>query len=439
MAAQANSDDNADADDDQDQKFEEEDKAEAERVVKAELQAKAEATKEKRQKKRMLHQAFTEQDYQMRRASEEYACIREAEELVLNFKKENVKCYVIAAGMLYGKGEAILNTHFKQAWLQDPPRLPIVGQGNNLVPTVHVTDLARMVKKIYETKPDRQYIFGIDTTKKTSQKKLISAISNGIGTGLTEQTDIPHQFPKVHPNKTPLQLDLNWRKFLLMNIKAQPSGLFVGEEPTGDDDGGADAGDFNWHCKSGLAGNIQLVRDEFCKVRGLKPFKISLSGKPCTGKSHFSGQLATHYNVPHIHTLQVLEDIEHWQDEKEANYKAQKAIQERIAAEQARKAEAEQKKKDEAEKKAAKAKADRKAQKKLELGDEYVSSGDEEKPVDDPLTKEPEGDPTDPETMAFKYEDYKKKLKAWEAENAHSDDEISELEIKTKIKANKEK
>lgn len=143
----------------------------------------------------------------MRRASEEYESIREAEELVLNFKKEGVKTYVIASGLLYGKGEAILNSHFKQAWLQEPGHLPVVGQGNNLVPTVHVTDLARMVKKVYESKPERSYIFGIDNTAKPSQKKLITAISSGIGTGLIEQTDIPHQFPKVHPNKTPLQLD----------------------------------------------------------------------------------------------------------------------------------------------------------------------------------------------------------------------------------------
>lgn len=177
-----------------------------------------------------------------------------------------------------------------------------------------------MVKKVYESKPERQYIFGIDTTKKPSQKRLISAISNGIGTGLIEQTDIPPHFAKVHPNKTPLQLDLDWRKFLLLNIKAQPSGLFVGEEPVDGEEGGDADGDFNWHCKAGLAGNIQLVKDEFCKQRGLKPFKIALSGKPCTGKSHFSEQLAAHYNVPHIHTLQVLDDIQHWQDEKESNY-----------------------------------------------------------------------------------------------------------------------
>ena len=61
----------------------------------------------------MLHLPFTEADYKDRQASDEYACIREAEEMVLNFKKEGVKTYVLAAGLLYGKGEAILNSHFK--------------------------------------------------------------------------------------------------------------------------------------------------------------------------------------------------------------------------------------------------------------------------------------------------------------------------------------
>lgn len=319
LAAEMNSDDN-EAEDNVD--HDAEDLKEATRIVDEEEANKALETKQDKLRKKMLHLPFEETDYQMRQASPEYACIREAEELVLNFKKDNVKTYVIASGLLYGKGEAILNSHFKQAWLQEPARLPIVGQGNNLVPTVHVTDLARMVKKVYESKPERQYIFGIDNTPKPKQKHLIMAISAGIGTGLVEQTDIPYQFPKVHPNKTPLQLDLNWRKFLLMNIKAKPSSLFVQE---GADEEGGDGGDFAWHCKSGIAVNIQLVKDEFCKVRGLKPFKVSLSGKPCTGKSHFSERLAQHYNVPHIHVTQVLDDIEHWQDEKEENYKVRQA------------------------------------------------------------------------------------------------------------------
>jgi dephospho-CoA kinase len=56
----------------------------------------------------------------------------------------------------------------------------------------------------------------------------------------------------------------------------------------------------------------------------LKSFKIALTGKPLTGKSHFSSQLAQHYNVPHIYAESVLNDIEHWQDEKEAAYKARR-------------------------------------------------------------------------------------------------------------------
>jgi adenylate kinase len=60
-----------------------------------------------------LHYAFDENDYAKRACSAEYASIKEAEDLVLNFKAANVKTYVISAGVLYGKGEAIFNSHFK--------------------------------------------------------------------------------------------------------------------------------------------------------------------------------------------------------------------------------------------------------------------------------------------------------------------------------------
>ena len=113
---------------------------------------------------------------------------------MLGATRAGIKTYVISAGVLYGKGEAIFNSHFKKAWLQNPERLPIVGEGKNYVPTVHVTDLARMVKKVFESKPERQYIFGIDNTKMPRQRRLIKAVSEGIGTGLTESIDIPPCF-----------------------------------------------------------------------------------------------------------------------------------------------------------------------------------------------------------------------------------------------------
>jgi adenylate kinase len=172
----------------------------------------------------------------------------------LNFKKENVRTYVISAGILYGKGEAIFNQHIKKAWLQDPVRLPYVGDGNNLLPTIHVTDLARMVFKVFEKKPERKYIFAVDNNPKPTQRNLIYAISNGIGTGLIESQDIPETFKKAHPKMTPIQLDLDWRKSLLLDLKVTPSSLFVAPAAGGApaEDGEGDVLDLNWHCKSGL-------------------------------------------------------------------------------------------------------------------------------------------------------------------------------------------
>jgi adenylate kinase len=60
---------------------------------------------------------FTELDYKDRDPIEEFKIIKEIEDEVLNFKREGVKCYVISAGILYGNGEAIFNSHFKKAWL----------------------------------------------------------------------------------------------------------------------------------------------------------------------------------------------------------------------------------------------------------------------------------------------------------------------------------
>lgn len=64
--------------------------------------------------------------------------------------------------------------------------------------------------------------------------------------------------------------------------------------------------------------------------------------------------------MPHIHTEAVLKDIEHWQDEKEANFKAQRAIREKLVALDAKKYTEENATRLEAEKAAAAARTARK-------------------------------------------------------------------------------
>lgn len=82
----------------------------------------------------------------------------------------------------------------------------------------------------------------------------------------------------------------------------------------------ADPVEFDWHCKEGLAENIKKVKDEFCKVRGLKPIRIFISGPPLSGKTFHGKKLAKHYNVPHIDLKQLIQEIKKITDETHPIY-----------------------------------------------------------------------------------------------------------------------
>jgi adenylate kinase len=325
----------------------------------------------KKDRVRPNHLPFTEDDYSLREPSDEYRIIKEIEDKVLNFNemlkqemlqakkdaglideenagegegeegaefKSGVKTYVVSAGILYGKGEAIFNSHLRQAWKQYPERLPYVGDGENRVPAIHVTDLARIVKAIYEKKPAKKYIFAVDNNHRPMQKKLVAAISNGIGTGLIESVDVPQEFKKAHSKSTPIQLDLDWKKSLLLDLHVQPSALFVkdepkladGEEPPAEEEGSDFIG-IQWLCKAGLPSSIAQIKKEFEHARHLRPMKVVMIGPPCVGKSFYAEQIAEHYNIPHIHLEKMLSELLSWDQEKEDRYHgAIKAREEKI-------------------------------------------------------------------------------------------------------------
>ena len=100
----------------------------------------------------------------------------------------------------------------------------------------------------------------------------------------------------------------------------------------------------------------------------MKPFKISVIGKPCSGKSYYSAQLAKHYGVPHIHKEQVLTDIQNWNSEKEAEYKHRQDEKIRLANLAEERAEQARREKEEADRVKAENDAAEKARIAAELG-----------------------------------------------------------------------
>lgn len=89
-----------------------------------------------------------------------------------------------------------------------------MGDGKNLVPTIHVRDLASLVRRVViENAKEHPYIFAIDKTPNPTQKRIVQAISKGIGTGLIQQVSNDSV-------KEP------WIDFLSINLKMKASDAF---------------------------------------------------------------------------------------------------------------------------------------------------------------------------------------------------------------------
>jgi adenylate kinase len=113
---------------------------------------------------------------------------------------KHLSCYIIACGVTYGNGEDLLYEWFEQAGLQNPADLQVMNEGLNHIPTVHVIDVARLVRKVITIRPAKQYIIAVDKTmlgikengkadrdkidKNSSRAyNIIKSISKNVGSG----------------------------------------------------------------------------------------------------------------------------------------------------------------------------------------------------------------------------------------------------------------
>ena len=124
---------------------------------------------------------YRETEYQSRCPNSKYFYYKILETLTLSNKNPKLKAYVICPGFIYGCGEQFFFDYFRLAWMGHLPYMPIVGEGSNFLPTIHILDLVQVIKRIIEKKPEQKYFFVCDKTKNPTMKNILNCIGNSIG------------------------------------------------------------------------------------------------------------------------------------------------------------------------------------------------------------------------------------------------------------------
>lgn len=198
----------------------------------------------------------------------------------LNAEDTKVKAYVVAGGVLYGKGESTFARLFEDSW-RGQKGLAILGSGANRIPTVHVQDLAKVVRHIGfagegVSPATNPYFLAVDLTPAPTQVEILQAIVN----------ELCEQYPMATlPLPDEPQDEL--QEALSLNLMMEPTITSVNP------DFSADA----W-CATGMIANMQKVAGEFCEAKQLRAMKVLVSGPPACGKTTLAAAIAEHFNIP---------------------------------------------------------------------------------------------------------------------------------------------
>lgn len=120
-------------------------------------------------------------------------------------------------------------------WMQTPNEIPILGDGKNTIPTLHVKDLVSIVRKLIDQKPSKYYILAIDRTRNKSLYNIISSLSKNIGNSLVRFTDNYEEIPNFHE--------------LMINLKIKSSKIFEDVKRDNETMDAFNKRKFQWHCE----------------------------------------------------------------------------------------------------------------------------------------------------------------------------------------------
>uniref|UniRef100_A0A3B5LN58 Adenylate kinase 7b n=1 Tax=Xiphophorus couchianus TaxID=32473 RepID=A0A3B5LN58_9TELE len=224
---------------------------------------------------------FTDEIFYCRRAHPNFKKHIDLEKIVVKAGK-SVKIfstYVVASGLQYGMGEGIFHFFFKESWLGEASEISIYGHGKNIIPTIHVTDLASVVQNVIEYQPRPYYLLAVDLSHNTLEQ-LVKVIATALGPAKT----VNRPFEDIYLNQelTVMEIDS-----LQVNLRMEAVNV-------------ENLLSVYWHCEGGLVENVDLVVEEYRLSRGLLPLRVCLLGPPAVGKTTLSLQICKHYKLHHI-------------------------------------------------------------------------------------------------------------------------------------------
>ena len=230
---------------------------------------------------------YNETEYSKRLPNLKYLYYKILENKALNNKNPKLKTYIICPGFIYGCGEDFFFNYFKMSWMQQMPYIPLVGEGKNYIPTIHILDLVKIIRKIIEKKPQQNYFFVRDKTKIPTLKNILNSIGMGIGGMPVKKLNRFSIENAEIPDYTELKIDLRMKL----------SNIFEEQKKSKENIMDFKDRQFKWHCEFGIPENIDKLREEFNLYRNLKPIKIIVTGPPCGGKTTLCEFLTKKYNL----------------------------------------------------------------------------------------------------------------------------------------------
>ncbi|XP_066883909.1 adenylate kinase 7 isoform X5 [Kogia breviceps] len=146
---------------------------------------------------------FTEEDYRRRKHHPNFLDHINAEKMVLKFGKKVRKfaTYVVAAGLQYGMEGGILHAFFKLAWSGEVPALPVFGDGTNVIPAIHVLDLAGVIQNVIDHVPKSHYLVAVDESVHTLEdfvKPIKICILGPPAVGKSSIAEVLSKYYKLH-------------------------------------------------------------------------------------------------------------------------------------------------------------------------------------------------------------------------------------------------